>query len=94
MHDRSLSRCQQRLRAQGLPYPRTCQVCGLGPCHEDADAMKKHRTELVGRWADAQRAVFAAEDALAAAIAARNRAAEACDAAGITPWGAEVPRRG
>lgn len=26
------SRCQQDLRAAGKPYPRTCQICGLGPC--------------------------------------------------------------
>lgn len=24
--------CQQELRRKGLPYPRTCQECGLGPC--------------------------------------------------------------
>lgn len=24
--------CSQSLRAQGKPYPRTCAVCGLGPC--------------------------------------------------------------
>lgn len=24
--------CQQELRRQGKPYPRTCQDCGLGPC--------------------------------------------------------------
>ncbi|SER54598.1 MULTISPECIES: hypothetical protein [Pseudomonas] len=28
----SHSQCQQELRAQGKPYPRTCAVCGLGPC--------------------------------------------------------------
>lgn len=26
------NRCTHVLRAQGLPYPRTCQVCRLGPC--------------------------------------------------------------
>jgi len=29
---REHSQCQQELRAQGKPYPRTCTVCGLGPC--------------------------------------------------------------
>lgn len=24
--------CNEVLRAQGLPYPRTCARCGLGPC--------------------------------------------------------------
>ena len=24
--------CQVRLRAQGMPYPRTCERCGLGRC--------------------------------------------------------------
>lgn len=28
------TRCQQRLMAHGKPYPRTCEVCGLGPCRE------------------------------------------------------------
>lgn len=27
-----MSECQQILRAQGKPYPRTCRVCQLGPC--------------------------------------------------------------
>lgn len=26
-------KCQRVLRAEGVPYPRTCQVCGLGKCH-------------------------------------------------------------
>ena len=25
--------CQRILREEGLAYPRTCQVCGLGKCH-------------------------------------------------------------
>jgi hypothetical protein len=25
-------RCQQRLMTQGKPYPRTCEICKLGPC--------------------------------------------------------------
>lgn len=25
-------RCTKALRAEGKPYPRTCQECGLGPC--------------------------------------------------------------
>ena len=29
-----MSDCQQELRAAGKPYPRTCQLCGLGPCKE------------------------------------------------------------
>ena len=24
--------CQQQLKAEGKPYPRTCGVCKLGPC--------------------------------------------------------------
>jgi len=24
--------CQMRMREEGKAYPRTCQVCGLGPC--------------------------------------------------------------
>lgn len=32
-----MTECQQDLRAEGKPYPRTCQLCGLGPC-------KKHPT--------------------------------------------------
>ena len=26
-------RCQRHLMNEGKPYPRTCAVCGLGPCH-------------------------------------------------------------
>lgn len=25
-------RCQQRLMTAGKPYPRTCEICKLGPC--------------------------------------------------------------
>jgi hypothetical protein len=25
-------RCQQEARHAGIAYPRTCQLCGLGPC--------------------------------------------------------------
>lgn len=28
------AKCSERLRRQGVPYPRTCQQCGLGPCRE------------------------------------------------------------
>lgn len=28
------SQCTYALRAAGKPYPRTCAVCGLGPCRE------------------------------------------------------------
>jgi hypothetical protein len=28
--------CQQERRKAGLAYPRTCQLCGLGPCHNGA----------------------------------------------------------
>lgn len=27
--------CQKQLHEAGLPYPRTCADCGLGPCHQD-----------------------------------------------------------
>jgi hypothetical protein len=27
-----LAKCTNRLRKAGKPYPRTCQVCGLGTC--------------------------------------------------------------
>lgn len=27
-----MKRCSQELQAEGRPYPRTCAVCGLGPC--------------------------------------------------------------
>ena len=30
--------CQQKRMKLGLAYPRTCRVCGLGPCKEPADA--------------------------------------------------------
>lgn len=28
------AQCQRRLREQGKAYPRTCAVCGLGPCQQ------------------------------------------------------------
>lgn len=27
-----MPRCQQEMRAEGVAYPRTCPLCGLGPC--------------------------------------------------------------
>jgi hypothetical protein len=27
-----LARCTHELRKKGVAYPRTCEVCGLGPC--------------------------------------------------------------
>jgi hypothetical protein len=27
-------KCTYELRKQGVPYPRTCAECGLGPCKE------------------------------------------------------------
>lgn len=35
------SRCMLVLRKQGLPYPRTCEVCGLGPCKEEDDKRQR-----------------------------------------------------
>lgn len=29
-----MSACSNKRRAAGLAYPRTCSVCGLGPCRE------------------------------------------------------------
>ncbi len=29
-----MSECQKKLINEGKPYPRTCPVCGLGPCQE------------------------------------------------------------
>jgi len=29
----SAAGCNNQLRTEGKPYPRTCKVCGLGPCH-------------------------------------------------------------
>lgn len=29
-----MSQCQQDLRNAGKPYPRTCLLCGLGPCQK------------------------------------------------------------
>ena len=26
--------CSNELREQGKPYPRTCQLCGFGPCRK------------------------------------------------------------
>ena len=27
------AQCSKRMGDEGKPYPRTCLVCGLGPCH-------------------------------------------------------------
>ena len=43
--------------------------------------------ELNARWQDAQHKVYDAEDALLALRGGRDRAAEACEAAGFLPWG-------
>lgn len=39
--------CQQALRLQGKPYPRTCEVCGLGPCKD-----KRAVADVVGAMVD------------------------------------------
>lgn len=31
---REVAECSTALRYDGKPYPRTCAVCGLGPCHD------------------------------------------------------------
>lgn len=36
----SANRCQANLRDAGLPYPRTCEVCRLGPCRFEPKAAK------------------------------------------------------
>ena len=36
MTDHRDPRCMYRLRAEGKAYPRTCEVCELGPCPYDA----------------------------------------------------------
>ena len=33
-----MSTCNQILRLKSTPYPRTCAVCGIGPCKEIAKA--------------------------------------------------------
>ncbi len=32
-------RCQKVMRARNKPYPRTCYVCGLGPCKETVESI-------------------------------------------------------
>lgn len=32
----SFPNCTNKLQAKGLPYPRTCRECGLGPCKAEA----------------------------------------------------------
>lgn len=29
--------CSHELREAGMSYPRTCAVCGLGPCQQERD---------------------------------------------------------
>lgn len=33
--------CQRELLAAGKPYPRTCAICGLGPCNRATKGAKK-----------------------------------------------------
>ena len=45
--------CQQELRQQGKPYPRTCAECGLGPCKKLTPAAPSTaRTDLDNLVAD------------------------------------------
>jgi len=30
--------CNEELKAENKPYPRTCAACGIGPCSENYEA--------------------------------------------------------
>lgn len=50
--------CQQQLRAEGKPYPRTCADCGLGPCYAPTILAAPHHCapadiDALLRWLDA-----------------------------------------
>lgn len=36
----SIKNCSEHLREQGLPYPRTCAACGLGPCRYRSNSVE------------------------------------------------------
>lgn len=36
------NKCSDLLRQLGVPYPRTCRVCGLGPCRWPEPAQPQH----------------------------------------------------
>lgn len=40
-----MGECQRATQARGEPYPRTCPVCGLGPCSDPQ--FKTARDDLV-----------------------------------------------
>ncbi len=52
----TLVNCSQNRRLLGLAYPRTCEVCGLGPCTTRAPGpalTKPDQTELGQRYFEA-----------------------------------------
>lgn len=44
-----MANCQQELRKQGKSYPRTCEVCGLGPCVYDLP-IPKQKDDIVYQY--------------------------------------------
>lgn len=54
--------CQQELMAVGMPYPRTCHECGLGPCkslrpkaQDDTALLRQARNALMNVQEDQHR---------------------------------------
>ena len=43
-----MGKCNNVLREQGKPYPRTCAVCGLGPCKHIAAAATTPAPDVSG----------------------------------------------
>lgn len=58
--------CQRELLAAGKPYPRTCSVCGLGPCQTHQKRAK--RIYLAGKMRGVPEFNKAAFEAAAAAL--------------------------
>lgn len=48
-----MSQCSHELRRLGQPYPRTCQMCGLGPCKREPATVRYTGTlDLAAQIAD------------------------------------------
>ena len=52
------SRCTRHLQTLNVPYPRTCQECGLGPCrYAKAEAVEAPRKSIEEQFIDRDRFV-------------------------------------
>ena len=92
--EQSMKQCQEVLRKAGKAYPRTCQVCGLGPCRYTNRPPDQQAENVImspsTSWADVYRTQTAAIECLRAENE-RLKAALTDAIVEVESWGAYAP---